>query len=414
MRRNLVLTLLVFLLVLFFFRFGSSQVNEYSLVPVDLQIGFGDSTVEVDIYIELFEEFGMIKVFFVPLFAEGTSNPVLDTVLTGGLMDAYPPAFNPPSLVDYYSQKIVNPYGPPTDPLYFLAMNFGQAGIIPPAYGLFCKMFYRVEGPGTLTFRTAVHSTGGPVLMNDYYGSSVPINWSAEGEVGSFNITQINEYSLVPVNLKILPGGGIVQVNINIATIDYINSFVVPLFAEGTSNPVLDTVLTGGALDDNPPGFAPPSLVNGLTIKQVIPYGPPTEPLLFIAAFGGVVPPASGLYCRMFYHVDGPGTFTFRTAVHSTYGQVQMNTGYGPAPINWPAAGEVGSFNLILVWHGDATGDGKLNITDIIYLIHYLFLGGPPPQPLEAGDANCDGKVTISDIVYLINYLFKGGPPSPC
>lgn len=31
----------------------------------------------------------------------------------------------------------------------------------------------------------------------------------------------------------------------------------------------------------------------------------------------------------------------------------------------------------------------------------------------QIGDVNCDGKVTVSDVVYLINYLFKGGPP-PC
>jgi hypothetical protein len=30
--------------------------------------------------------------------------------------------------------------------------------------------------------------------------------------------------------------------------------------------------------------------------------------------------------------------------------------------------------------------------------------------PLEAGDANSDGVVDVSDVVYLINYLFVGGP----
>jgi hypothetical protein len=33
--------------------------------------------------------------------------------------------------------------------------------------------------------------------------------------------------------------------------------------------------------------------------------------------------------------------------------------------------------------------------------------------PYKMGDANCDTKVTVSDVVYLINYLFKGGPV-PC
>ncbi len=64
---------------------------------------------------------------------------------------------------------------------------------------------------------------------------------------------------------------------------------------------------------------------------------------------------------------------------------------------------------------GDVDDDGKVNVSDVIYLINYLFKGGPPPIPeLLVGDVNGDGKVTVSDVVYLINYLFKGGPPPSC
>ncbi|MCJ7459675.1 MAG: cupredoxin domain-containing protein [candidate division Zixibacteria bacterium] len=62
---------------------------------------------------------------------------------------------------------------------------------------------------------------------------------------------------------------------------------------------------------------------------------------------------------------------------------------------------------------GDANGDSKITVSDVVYLVNYLFKGGPPPNPLLTGDANCDTKVTVSDVVYLVNYLFKGGPP-PC
>ena len=62
---------------------------------------------------------------------------------------------------------------------------------------------------------------------------------------------------------------------------------------------------------------------------------------------------------------------------------------------------------------GDANKDGQVAIGDVIFLINYLFRGGPAPDPIQAGDANCDGKVTVADVVYLINYLFKGGP-LPC
>ncbi len=58
---------------------------------------------------------------------------------------------------------------------------------------------------------------------------------------------------------------------------------------------------------------------------------------------------------------------------------------------------------------GDANGDGRVTISDVVYLVNYLFRGGPPPQPLTAGDANCDGIVDLGDVIWLLNYLFKGG-----
>jgi hypothetical protein len=62
---------------------------------------------------------------------------------------------------------------------------------------------------------------------------------------------------------------------------------------------------------------------------------------------------------------------------------------------------------------GDADGNGIVNISDAVYLISYIFSGGPPPDPLAAGDADCNGIVNISDAVYLISYIFGGGP-APC
>jgi hypothetical protein len=62
---------------------------------------------------------------------------------------------------------------------------------------------------------------------------------------------------------------------------------------------------------------------------------------------------------------------------------------------------------------GDASGDGQSNVGDAVFLIAYVFSGGPPPDPAEAGDANCDGEVNVGDAVYVINYVFSGGP-APC
>jgi hypothetical protein len=62
---------------------------------------------------------------------------------------------------------------------------------------------------------------------------------------------------------------------------------------------------------------------------------------------------------------------------------------------------------------GDVNKDGVVNSADVVYLINYLFIGGPAPVPIQTGDVNRDGVVNSADVVYLINYLFIGGPP-PC
>lgn len=72
---------------------------------------------------------------------------------------------------------------------------------------------------------------------------------------------------------------------------------------------------------------------------------------------------------------------------------------------------------------GNANADESedLNISDITYLVDYLF-GiplGPPPECLEEGNANGDieENINISDITYLVDYLFGiplGPPPPAC
>ncbi|MGQ9590331.1 MAG: thrombospondin type 3 repeat-containing protein [Planctomycetota bacterium] len=62
---------------------------------------------------------------------------------------------------------------------------------------------------------------------------------------------------------------------------------------------------------------------------------------------------------------------------------------------------------------GDADANGGLNITDGIFVLNYLFLGGPEPPCAEASDANNDAGVNITDGIYILNFLFLGGPAPP-
>ncbi len=62
---------------------------------------------------------------------------------------------------------------------------------------------------------------------------------------------------------------------------------------------------------------------------------------------------------------------------------------------------------------GDADASGAVTISDAVFLINYIFAGGPGPVMVSAGDADCSALINISDAVYLINYIFAGGP-APC
>ncbi len=63
---------------------------------------------------------------------------------------------------------------------------------------------------------------------------------------------------------------------------------------------------------------------------------------------------------------------------------------------------------------GDVNSDGLITLGDVSYLGNYLFMGGPPPDPLMSADANGDCVITQGDIMYLAAYLFMGGPEPNC
>jgi parallel beta-helix repeat protein len=64
---------------------------------------------------------------------------------------------------------------------------------------------------------------------------------------------------------------------------------------------------------------------------------------------------------------------------------------------------------------GDVDGKGRIDISDPIFLLGYLFLGGRAPDCLDAADANDDGILDLSDAVYSLTFQFQGGkaPKSP-
>lgn len=96
-------------------------------------------------------------------------------------------------------------------------------------------------------------------------------------------------------------------------------------------------------------------------------------------------------------------------------GDFRLNQ-YSPcAAINSPCGTLVGALDVGCTYLcGDATGDGLLNLSDIVFLHQYYFECGALPSFFSAGDANCDGRIDIGDIVYLAAHLNSTGPPPCC
>lgn len=57
--------------------------------------------------------------------------------------------------------------------------------------------------------------------------------------------------------------------------------------------------------------------------------------------------------------------------------------------------------------HGDANGDGFINISDATNLINYLLTDNAEGCNLANADVNCDGFINISDVTALINILLQ-------
>ncbi|MDH3890116.1 MAG: S8 family serine peptidase [candidate division Zixibacteria bacterium] len=64
----------------------------------------------------------------------------------------------------------------------------------------------------------------------------------------------------------------------------------------------------------------------------------------------------------------------------------------------------------------DNSGGGTpVDIGDLVYLVDFMFSGGPAPPCFDEGDVDGSGTppIDIADLVYLVDYMFNSGPAPP-
>ncbi|MEC9352449.1 MAG: hypothetical protein VYD81_03960, partial [Planctomycetota bacterium] len=67
------------------------------------------------------------------------------------------------------------------------------------------------------------------------------------------------------------------------------------------------------------------------------------------------------------------------------------------------------------ILRGDSNADARVDLSDAIFSLRYLFQGGDAPPCLDALDSNDSGIIDISDPAHILRHLFQGAaaPPAP-
>lgn len=126
-----------------------------------------------------------------------------------------------------------------------------------------------------------------------------------------------------------------------------------------------------------------------------------------------VLEPGSGPIVQLFFTIAPGETSGSAPIVIGPYdANVPEWTTYQGAYTPVIGSGEV---SLSPCVPGDVNGDGNgPNLTDVTYLVNYLFLEGPPPPIPASANVDGEGGINLTDVTILVNALFAGGPPPVC
>lgn len=68
------------------------------------------------------------------------------------------------------------------------------------------------------------------------------------------------------------------------------------------------------------------------------------------------------------------------------------------------------TYEVVAFLRGDANSDNTLDMSDILFILNYLYKGGQAPASFDATDVNYDNEINVLDAEYLIRYFYKQGP----
>jgi hypothetical protein len=201
------------------------------------------------------------------------------------------------------------------------------------------------------------------------------------------------------------------------AVVSSADTLKIPIYLENT-NPVRHFVLPmtwSGPVALNFINFDTDSCVTDYFERvQLVVFDPGNRKMVFdfIPNMGGGAPPLEPGYGRIinvyFTRASGYGTDTFDTTTHSSK-SLLLDAGF----VQYRPYVVTGQLTVVLC--GDIDGDGTAAVvTDLTYLVDYLFRNGPPPPVMDAANVDGHGGLNVVDVTYLVRYMFLGGPPPDC
>jgi hypothetical protein len=181
-------------------------------------------------------------------------------------------------------------------------------------------------------------------------------------------------------------------------------------FVIGHTGPICDTCdLQVSSLVKNEEGYGALFVLFDISYPITVPPIPIPEDTVLATLIYRVLPGAP----------EGPTALLNRTRMYGAPIFVSniFSREPGETPID-PALSD-GSIEILppltspFFIRADSNNDKKVDISDAVWTLSYLFLGGPDHACPDAADSNDDGEVDISDAVFTLGFQFLGTRPPP-
>ncbi len=197
-----------------------------------------------------------------------------------------------------------------------------------------------------------------------------------------------------------------------------LREITIPVLYSGDIELVFDSFTTSGCRTDY------------FEEQAQIQYVPSSKKMTFslitsVVGSSSDLQPGSGDLLKLWFHIVGTPSFGQETSIllsGYTSGLMERRPIFKGGMAEYEAKvvdGRVAYITCCNGIRGNVDGDSEelVDISDLVFLVDYMFNSGPGCECHDESDINGDGSdpVDVADLVHLVDYMFNGGPlPLPC